>query len=69
MDQQRAQLQAFMGTLRDLDQQAQQVFGQMPALQPLAQQFSQLIKKAAQEAAKHAPAQTGSGMAVPTAGQ
>jgi ribosomal 50S subunit-associated protein YjgA (DUF615 family) len=68
-DQARAQLEAFMGRLRDLDQQVQQTMQEMPALGPIAQQMRQLIRRAVQEAVKTAPAQTASAQAVPTAGQ
>lgn len=68
-DQQRAQLQSFMGKLRELDTQITQVFTGMPALQPVAQQMKQLLKKAVQDAAKTAPPQTASSEAVPTSSQ
>lgn len=68
-DQQRAQLQAFMGSLRELDQHTTQVFGEMPALQPIANQIKALLKKAVQDAAKTAPTQTSSSLAVPSASQ
>jgi hypothetical protein len=69
VDQQRAQLQAFMGRLRELDQQIAQVFNEMPALQPIAQQMKQLLKRAVQESVKTASPQSGSSEAVPTASQ
>lgn len=66
---QQAQLAAFMGQLRDLDQQVQDVFGQVPALGQIGQQMRGLIKQAVVASAKMAPAQTPSGQAVPGAGQ
>jgi uncharacterized protein (DUF885 family) len=68
-DQQRAQLAAFMGKLRELDQHIDQVFGEMPALKPMAQQMKALIKQAVQKASQAAPPQTGSSEGVPTASQ
>jgi hypothetical protein len=68
-DQQRAQLAAFMGRLRELDQHIDQVFGEMPALRPLAQQMKAAIKQAVQKASQAAPPQTGSSEAVPTSSQ
>lgn len=69
VDQERAQLQAFMGKLRDLDQQVKQTLSELPALQPFAQQWDGLFRKIVQGAAKTAPTQTGSAQALPTAGQ
>ena len=64
-----ARLQAFMGKLRQLDEQVKQTLTELPALQPFAQQWSALFSKIVQGAAKTAPKQTGSAQAVPTAGQ
>ena len=69
VDQQRAQAQAYMGKLRDLDTQVQEVLGEFTQLQPLAQQMSAIIKKAAQMVAKTVSGQTGSAEALPGAGQ
>jgi hypothetical protein len=68
-DQQRAQLTAFMGQLRELDQHVDQVFGQMPALRAIGQQMKSMIKQAVQKASQAAPAPSGSSEAVPTASQ
>lgn len=68
VDQQRAQVEAFMGQLRDLDQQIQQVMGQMPALGEITQQMRGLIKQAVQQAVSTMPKQTGSAAALPMAG-
>lgn len=65
---QQAQLAAFMGKLRDLDAQVDDVFGENPALGQIGQQIHGLIKQAVVAAAKMAPAQTPSGQAVPGAG-
>lgn len=69
VDQQRAQVQAYMGQLRDLDRQAGEVLGQFTQLQPIATQISALIKKAAQEVAKTVSGQSGSAEALPGGGQ
>jgi hypothetical protein len=68
-DQQRAQLAAFMGKLRELDQHIDQVFGEMPALRQVAQQMKAMLKQAVQKAAQTAPAQTASSEAVPGGSQ
>lgn len=68
-DAQRAQLQAFMQKLRDLDQTITDTFTEMPALQPVANQMKALLKTAVQNAAKTAPPQTASSDALPTASQ
>ncbi len=67
-DKTRADLEAFMGSLRDLDAQIQQVMGTKPNLAPITQQMRQLIKRAVQEVVKTAPQQTDSSAALPTAG-
>jgi len=68
-DQQLAQLQAFMGKLRQLDEQVKATLAEMPALQPFGQQWTALFQKIVQGAAKTAPKQTGSAQAIPTSGQ
>lgn len=62
---QQPDLAAFMGQLRDLDGQIDDVMGQMPALAQIAQQMHALIKQAVVASAKMAPAQTPSGQALP----
>lgn len=68
-DAQRAQLTAFMGKLRELDQHVDTVYAEMPSLAPIAKQVKALIKKSVQDATKTAPAQNASSEAVPTASQ
>lgn len=68
LDQQRAELEAKMGQLRDLDAQVQTVFNDLPALAPIGNQIRTLIRQAVRESVKMAPTQTASGAAVPTAG-
>jgi hypothetical protein len=67
--QQQAQLAAFMGKLRELDQHIDQVFNEMPALRPIAQQMKAALKQAVQKAAQASPPQTSSSEAVPGASQ
>jgi hypothetical protein len=69
IDQQRAQLQAFMGRLRELDQHIEQVFTEMPALAPLAQQMKALIKRAITESVGTGSPRSSSGESTPTASQ
>lgn len=69
VDQQRQQLAAFMGKLRELDQHIDQVFGEMPALRAVAQQMKAALKQAVQKAAQTAPPQTASSEAVPGGSQ
>lgn len=68
-DQQRAQLAAFMGRLRELDQHIDQVFNEMPALKQIAQAMKGQLKMAVQKASQAAPPQTASSEAVPTSSQ
>lgn len=68
-DQDLARLQAYMGKLRQLDEQVKSTLAELPALQPFAQQWTALFGKIVQGAAKTAPKQTGSAAALPTAGQ
>lgn len=68
-DQQRAQLAAFMGKLRELDQHIDQVFNEMPALKQVGQQMKAILKQAVQKASQAAPPQTASSEAVPTSSQ
>jgi hypothetical protein len=68
LDQQRAQLEAFMGELRQLDQQVTETLGKMPNLSQIQQQIRALLKRAVQESVKAVPAQTDSGQGVPMAG-
>lgn len=69
VDQQRAELEAFIGQLRDFSTQGKALFASMPALQKVGQQFDALVQQAVQQVVKSVPPQTGSSEAVPMAGQ
>lgn len=59
------QLEATMGTIRDLGEQVKQLAAANPMIADEAQQIQQLLKQMVVKAAQPAPVQTGSSLAVP----
>lgn len=69
LDQQRGQLQQFVGDLRSSVDGVRQVLAQMPALQQQFEpQLKKLVQDIAQAVAKMAPQQTDSSNALPAGG-
>lgn len=60
-------LQVLMGQIRDLKQQVDAMQGDFPDLAPDCQQIGNILKQMVVKAARQAPQQTASGMAVPGA--
>lgn len=67
-DTQRAQLEQIAGQLRDLDQQAQQLFQQIPAASQELQMIRAAIKQAVMKMAQAGPQQANSADQLPTGG-
>lgn len=67
-DAMQTQLQGTMGKIRAINQQAEALAAEQPALAPIMQQIGELLKAAVVASAKAGMQQTASGMAVPGGG-
>lgn len=67
-DAQRGALETLMGQIRDVDQMVQAMAGDFPHLGSDVNQIRQILKRMIIQSAAQAPAQSASGMAVPTGG-
>lgn len=67
-DAMQGQLQGTLGKIRAINQQAEMLAAEQPALAPVMQQIAELLKSAAILAAKNSMQQTASSMAVPGGG-
>lgn len=70
LDQQRGEMEGFVGELRQAIDGVRQVLAKMPKLQATYEpKLKQLVQAIAADVAKQAPQQTDSAMALPSAGQ